>query len=90
MQSHLASVPKRRDAERTAELEDRIRTQLEAHNAVIVAHYYTAPEIRLWLRRPVAVYRTRWRWLALDETTGRYAYCRGCAIHGRDGKDLDA
>ena len=46
VQSHLASVPKRRDAERTAELEDRIRTQLEAHNAVIVAHYYTAPEIQ--------------------------------------------
>ena len=46
VQSHLASVPKRRDAERTAELEDRIRTQLQAHNAVIVAHYYTAPEIQ--------------------------------------------
>ena len=46
VQSHLASVPKRRDAERTAELEERIRAQLEAHNAVIVAHYYTAPEIQ--------------------------------------------
>ena len=46
VQSHLASVPKRRDAERTTELEHRIRVQLEAHNAVIVAHYYTAPEIQ--------------------------------------------
>ena len=46
VQSHLASVPKRRDAQRTGELEDRIRAQLEAHNAVIVAHYYTAPEIQ--------------------------------------------
>ena len=39
-----ASVPKRRDAERTAELEDRIRAQLEG-TAVIVAHYYM-PEIQ--------------------------------------------
>ena len=46
VQSHLASVPQRRDAERKAELENRIRAQLEAHNAVIVAHYYTAPEIQ--------------------------------------------
>ena len=53
VQSHLARVPKRRDAERTAELEDRIRAQLEAHNAVIVAHYYTAPEIQVWWRHEV-------------------------------------
>ena len=46
VQSHLARVPKRRDAQRTAELEERIRVQLEAHSAVIVAHYYTAPEIQ--------------------------------------------
>ena len=46
VQSHLASVPKRRDAQRTGKLQDRIRAQLEAHNAVIVAHYYTAPEIQ--------------------------------------------
>ena len=39
VQSHLASVPKRRDAERTADLEDCIRAQLEAP-AVIVAHCY--------------------------------------------------
>lgn len=31
---------------RKAELEAQIRDQLEAHNAVIVAHYYTAPEIQ--------------------------------------------
>ena len=46
VQSHLASVPKRRDAEHTVQLEGRIRAQLKAHNAVIVAHYYTAPEIQ--------------------------------------------
>lgn len=32
--------------ERKLELEARIRDQLKAHNAVIVAHYYTAPEIQ--------------------------------------------
>ena len=55
VQSHFASVPRRRDAELTTDLEDCIRAQLEAHNAVIVAHYYTAPEIQArrgdrWLR----------------------------------------
>ena len=33
-------------AARKAELESTIRGHLKAHNAVIVAHYYTAPEIQ--------------------------------------------
>ena len=46
VQSHLASAPKALDGERKKELEDKIRAQLKEHNAVIVAHYYTAPEIQ--------------------------------------------
>ena len=33
-------------AARKAALESTIRGHLKAHNAVIVAHYYTAPEIQ--------------------------------------------
>ena len=47
VQSHLDS---RQTAEltaaRKAALESTIRGHLKAHNAVIVAHYYTAPEIQ--------------------------------------------
>lgn len=46
MQSHFAAAPKRIDPERKALLEERVRSQLEQHNAVIIAHYYTAPEIQ--------------------------------------------
>ena len=46
MQSHFAAAPKRIDPQRKALLEEKIRSQLEHHNAVIIAHYYTAPEIQ--------------------------------------------
>jgi quinolinate synthase len=46
VQSHLAGAPKALDVERKKALEDKIRAQLMEHNAVIVAHYYTAPEIQ--------------------------------------------
>lgn len=35
-----------RTPEHTAELTQKIKVQLEQHNAVLVAHYYTAPEIQ--------------------------------------------
>jgi quinolinate synthase len=46
VQTHLASVPARLTPERQSALENKIREQLDAHNAVIVAHYYTSPEIQ--------------------------------------------
>ena len=46
MQSHFAAAPKRIDPQRKALLEEKIRSQLEQHDAVIIAHYYTAPEIQ--------------------------------------------
>jgi quinolinate synthase len=46
VQTHLASVPARLTPERQSALESKIREQLDAHNAVIVAHYYTSPEIQ--------------------------------------------
>ena len=59
VQSHLDG---RQTAEltaaRKAALESTIRGHLKAHNAVIVAHYYTAPTFRHWLRKRVAVCRT--------------------------------
>ena len=46
MQSHFRAAPKRIDPQRKALLEEKIRSQLEQHNAVMIAHYYTAPEIQ--------------------------------------------
>ncbi|MCH1460215.1 MAG: quinolinate synthase NadA [Luminiphilus sp.] len=46
VQTHLASVPARLTPERQSALENKIREQLDAHNAVIIAHYYTSPEIQ--------------------------------------------
>ena len=46
MQSHFVAAPKRIDSQRKALLEEKVRSQLEQHNAVIIAHYYTAPEIQ--------------------------------------------
>ena len=46
VQTHLASVPARLTPERQSALENKVREQLDAHNAVIVAHYYTSPEIQ--------------------------------------------
>ena len=46
VQTHLASVPARLTPERQKAFEEKIREQLKAHNAVIVAHYYTSPEIQ--------------------------------------------
>ena len=47
VQYHLdKGEPEPLTPERQRELTDRIKAQLKAHNAVIVAHYYTAPEIQ--------------------------------------------
>jgi quinolinate synthase len=47
VQFHLANEePDELTPERKRELTDRIKAGLRAHNAVIVAHYYTAPEIQ--------------------------------------------
>ena len=46
MQSYFAAAPKRIDPQRKVLLEEKICSQLEQHNAVIIAHYYTAPEIQ--------------------------------------------
>ncbi|MEE4277622.1 MAG: quinolinate synthase NadA [Halieaceae bacterium] len=47
VQRHLdAAQPPALSAEEQAQLIQRIKKQLKDHNAVIVAHYYTAPEIQ--------------------------------------------
>lgn len=48
VQEHLAheSEPKPLSAERKADLENRIRQALKDQNAVLVAHYYTDPDIQ--------------------------------------------
>lgn len=47
VQFHLANLePDELTPARKRELTDRIRADLKANNAVIVAHYYTAPEIQ--------------------------------------------
>ena len=47
VQFHLdQATPEPLSAERQRELTDQIKQNLEKHNAVIVAHYYTAPEIQ--------------------------------------------
>jgi quinolinate synthase len=47
VQAHLdRTAPQPRSPERQQELETRIRAALERENAVLVAHYYTAPEIQ--------------------------------------------
>ncbi len=47
VQYHLDKAePEKLTPERQRELTDSIKAQLKAHNAVIVAHYYTAPEIQ--------------------------------------------
>ena len=62
VQTHIASTPTRLSAERQQVLRETIRAQLLAHNAVIVAHYYTAPEIQALLRKREAVFLTLWKW----------------------------
>ena len=47
VQHHLDSANEEQlSPERKRELTERIRRELSEHNAVIVAHYYTAPEIQ--------------------------------------------
>ncbi|MCH1553606.1 MAG: quinolinate synthase NadA, partial [Luminiphilus sp.] len=46
VQAHLARVPTARSESDRLVLEATIKAQLERENAVIVAHYYTAPEVQ--------------------------------------------
>ena len=46
VQAHLARVPTTRSESDRLALEATIKAQLERENAVIVAHYYTAPEVQ--------------------------------------------
>ncbi|MEY2907705.1 MAG: hypothetical protein RLZZ602_228, partial [Pseudomonadota bacterium] len=47
VQNHLNSAAENAlSPERRRELEEQIRARLQQNNAVIVAHYYTAPEIQ--------------------------------------------
>ena len=56
---------------RRAALESTIRGHLKAHNAVIVAHYYTAPEIQALAEATGAVCQIHWRWRVLAAITLR-------------------
>lgn len=47
----------------------RIKERLQARDAVMVAHYYTDPEIRPWPRRPAAAWPIPWKWRASAATT---------------------
>lgn len=49
------------DVAATLYYRERIKTLLKKHNAVMVAHYYTDPEIQAL----AVVWRIRWRWHAL-------------------------
>ena len=82
VQTHLASVPARLTPERQKALEEKIREQLKAHNAVIVAHYYTSPEIQAWPKQPVVASQTLSRWHVLDETIQRRLFGGRCALYG--------
>ena len=65
VQEHLSlSVRAEMSSQRRAELESDIRERLVRENVVIVAHYYTAPRFRPWLRPQGAVSRIpKWRGL---------------------------
>lgn len=41
---------------------EKIKRLLKARDAVMVAHYYTDPEIQHWLKKPEDAFPTRWRW----------------------------
>ena len=65
VQEHLSlSVRAEMSSQRRAELESDIRERLVRENAVIVAHYYTAPEIQALAEATGAVSRIpKWRGL---------------------------
>lgn len=46
VRSHIASVPETMSAEEVHAYKSRIRSLLQQHNAVLVAHYYTDPHIQ--------------------------------------------
>jgi quinolinate synthase len=46
VRNYISTVPETQSAEEKAAYKTRIKAQLEKHNAVLVAHYYTDPEIQ--------------------------------------------
>lgn len=43
---------------------EKIKRLLKERNAVMVAHYYTDPEIQQLAEKPVAVFLILWKWRA--------------------------
>ena len=64
VQEHLAheSEPRALSGDERVHLEAQIKQELKARDAVLVAHYYTDPEIQAWLKKPAAAWLTRLKW----------------------------
>ena len=73
VQEHLAhqAEPKTLSDDEKANLESRIRAALKAQDAVLVAHYYTDPDIQRLAEETAAVLPTRWKWPGLATSTKR-------------------
>ena len=70
VQEHLSRNQRSETSpERQAELETAIREMLRRENAVIVAHYYTAPEIQALAEATGGCVQTPSKWHVLGEIT---------------------
>ena len=77
-------------AARRAALESTIRGHLSAHNAVIVAHYYTAPEIQALAEATGGCVSDSLEMARFGRPPGGNVNCGGCPIHGRNRQNFDA
>ncbi len=70
VQFHLDHAERKQlTPEQESALKEQIKQRLVQENAVLVAHYYTAPPSRRWRRKPAAACQTRWKWRALATIT---------------------
>lgn len=53
---------------------EKIKRLLSERDAVMVAHYYTDPEIQQWQKKPAAVFPTRWKWPVSARSTPHPRY----------------
>ena len=75
---------------RRAALESTIRGHLSAHNAVIVAHYYTAPEIQALAEATGGCVSDSLEMARFGrDHLGGNLDCGGCPIYGRNRQNFD-
>ena len=55
---------------------------------MLVAHYYTDPEISHWRKKPAVVLPTRWRWRVLAVITAQTLIVAGVRFMGETAKIL--